>query len=69
MNNSTPIEHHEKKMGDRTNRNGKLTVQKRIGDAIERAGNKIERSGFKKLGDRIERLGDKIEHSGERKRS
>jgi|GEM_PF-2962433 len=35
----------------------------RLGDAIEKIGDKVEHAGFKKVGDAIEKLGDKIEHA------
>lgn len=41
-------------------------IRKKVGDAIEKIGDKVEHSGFKKVGDAIERFGDKIEHSGDR---
>lgn len=41
----------------------KPSVTKRVGDAIERLGDKIEHKGFKKVGDAIEKLGDKVEHA------
>lgn len=41
-------------------------LRKKVGDAIEKLGDKIEHSGMKKVGDAIEKFGDKIEHSGDR---
>jgi hypothetical protein len=41
---------------------------KKVGDAVEKLGDKIEHSGMKKLGDAVESLGDKIEHIGEKKK-
>jgi hypothetical protein len=46
----------------------KAPLTKRVGDAIEQIGDKLEHSGLKKIGDAIENLGDKIEHSGDSKK-
>ncbi len=56
-------------METNTNKNAeeKPSLTKRVGDAVEKLGDKIEHSGFKKVGDAIERLGDKIEHSRDNK--
>lgn len=45
----------------------KEPMTKKIGDAVERFGDKVEHAGMKKVGDAIERLGDKIEHSQDKK--
>lgn len=44
----------------------KSGFRKKVGDVIEKLGDKIEHAGMKKTGDAIEKFGDKIEHSGER---
>lgn len=54
--NYKPTEPEEKK-------ENKPGIAHRVGDAIEKVGDKIEHKGFKKTGDAIEKLGDKIEHS------
>lgn len=49
----------------------KPKLTQRVGDAIEKFGDKVEHSISKKAGDAIEKLGNKIEHlqdkKGERK--
>lgn len=49
--------------GDKTK---DASITKKIGDAVEKFGDKVEHAGMKKLGDAIESLGDKIEHSGDK---
>lgn len=39
-----------------------MQIQKKVGDAVEKAGDKLEHLGFKKTGDAIEKIGDAIEH-------
>ena len=47
--------------------NQKGGLKKKVGDALERLGDKVERAGFKKTGDAIEKLGDKVEHAGDKR--
>lgn len=53
-------------MDKSTKRNDQGFVKK-MGDGIEKVGEKLREAGAKKLGDSIYREGDKIEHSQERK--
>jgi hypothetical protein len=38
-------------------------IAHRVGDAVEKLGDKVEHSGLRKVGGAIGSLGDKIEHS------
>ncbi len=42
-------------------------LSKKVGDKLERVGQKISNSGAEKIGSFISRMGDKLEHSGEDK--
>lgn len=42
-------------------------LSKKVGDKIERAGQKISNSGATKVGNFISRMGDKLEHSSDPK--
>lgn len=44
-----------------------VPLSKKMGDKLERAGDKISSSGAPKIGSFISRLGDKLEHAGEHK--
>lgn len=41
------------------------TLRHKVGDVIERAGEKLSEAGAEKLGRAVYRAGNKIEHSGE----
>lgn len=45
----------------------KETVTHKVGDAIERAGEKLKDAGAEKLGNAVYRTGNKIEHSQDEK--
>lgn len=45
----------------------KKGIAYKVGDAIEKLGDKVEHKVNKKAGDAIEKFGDKIEHLGDRK--
>lgn len=45
----------------------KETVSHKVGDAIERVGDKVSNAGAEKIGNAIHRAGDKIEHSQDKK--
>lgn len=59
----------QKNMDTQTNSysDKKSGFTKRLGDGIEKVGDKVEHAGFKKLGDVIEQAGDKVEHLGDRR--
>jgi hypothetical protein len=40
-----------------------------LGDTIEKAGAKVEKSGWEKIGRAIHKLGDNLEHMGEKRPS
>lgn len=42
-------------------------LSKKVGDKIERAGQKISNAGATKVGNFISRMGDKLEHSSDPK--
>lgn len=42
-------------------------LSKKVGDKIERAGQKISNSGASKIGSFVSRVGDKLEHSSDLK--
>lgn len=46
---------------------GRESLSHRIGDMIERIGERIQRSGSTKLGRRIYEFGNRLEHRDERK--
>lgn len=50
MNNTTP------------KKEDKDTLSHKVGDKIERLGEKVEEKGYKKAGDAIGKFGDKVEH-------
>ena len=58
----------ENKQDRKEENQNKKGVAYKVGDAIEKLGDKVEHNISKKAGDAIEKLGDKIEHSGDRKR-
>jgi len=39
-----------------------LTKVHELGDLLERAGEKVEKTGFQKIGEAISKLGNRIEH-------
>lgn len=41
-------------------------IAKKIGDKIERVGEKISHAGAEKIGTAVSRAGDKLEHSADR---
>ncbi len=45
----------------------KDSFSRKLGDKIERVGEKLREKGATKLGNAVYRAGDKIEHSGEEK--
>lgn len=48
-------------------KNNKESFSHKLGDKIERAGEKISNSGAKKIGDAISKTGNKIEHMNDDK--
>lgn len=44
-----------------------VPLSKKMGDKLERAGEKVSSSGAHKLGSFISRMGDKLEHSSDPK--
>ncbi len=44
-------------------------IARKVGDAIERAGEKLSDAGLKKVGNAVERFGDKIEHSQDKNKA
>jgi hypothetical protein len=42
-----------------------VPLSKRVGDKLERAGEKISNSGAPKVGSFISKIGDKLEHSSD----
>lgn len=46
----------------------KESVSHKVGDAIERAGQKISNAGAEKVGNAIYNAGDKIEHMNDNKK-
>lgn len=44
-----------------------VPLSKKVGDKMERVGEKISNSGARKIGSFISRMGDKLEHSNEPK--
>lgn len=48
--------------------NHKQPLSKRVGDKIERVGEKISNAGAVKIGTAVRNAGDKIEHSSDHKR-
>ena len=42
-------------------------ISKKVGDKLERAGQKISNAGATKVGNFISRMGDKLEHSSDAK--
>lgn len=47
----------------------KSSVSYKVGDAVEKFGEKVADKGFKKTGDAIHKLGDKVEHLQDKKGS
>lgn len=47
--------------------NGKESFSHKVGDKIERTGEKLERAGAEKLGRAVSNAGDKIEHMKDKK--
>ena len=45
------------------NKSGKESRTHKLGDKIERVGEKLKEKGARKLGDSVYRTGNKIEHS------
>lgn len=43
-------------------------LSKKVGDKLERVGQKISNSGAEKIGSFVSRMGDKLEHSSDHKR-
>ena len=41
------------------------SVSKKVGDAVERTGEKITQAGAEKIGGAVKRAGDKLEHSSD----
>lgn len=52
---ATPKEHHK-------------TISHKVGDAIERVGEKVSEMGAPKAGQKIYNTGNKIEHSSEKRK-
>ena len=46
---------------------GKTSIAHKVGDAIERVGEKLQQMGATKAGKAVYRAGDKIEHSQDKK--
>lgn len=42
-------------------------LSKKVGDKLERVGQKISNSGAEKIGSFVSRMGDKLEHSSDHK--
>lgn len=46
----------------------KKDITRKVGDTIERAGQKISNTGADKLGNKVFETGDKVEHSQDHKK-
>lgn len=49
------------------NKKSEKSITKKLGDKIERAGEKLKNMGATKLGNAVYRAGNKIEHSRDKK--
>lgn len=49
------------------NNKNEAPLSKKVGDKLERVGQKISNSGAEKIGSFVSRMGDKLEHSGDDK--
>lgn len=47
----------------------KSSVTHRVGDAVEKFGEKVAEKGFTKTGEAIHKMGDKVEHLQDKKAS
>lgn len=51
---------------DKSTSGRKETMTHKLGDKVERLGEKLREKGATKLGNSVYRMGNKIEHSGEK---
>jgi hypothetical protein len=56
-------------MNANSNSSDKKSVSHKVGDGIERAGQKISNAGAEKLGNAVYKAGNKVEHMNDKKTS
>lgn len=71
VNNPNPplakVQPREGELNKQASKEDKESMTHKVGDAIERVGEKLQDMGAKKVGQAVYKAGNKIEHSGEDK--